>query len=387
MTPCSHRSVLNLVDQQKTTVRQKLDFETLGLSQRALRVLQEVKYEKPTPVQAGVIPLVFQGVDVVGQARTGTGKTAAFSLPLIDMLADEPADPRPRALILVPTRELAVQVQTEFSRLAAGTDLRIVAVYGGHRIRTQINALACGIDVVVGTPGRVIDHLLRGSLRLDNLQCVVLDEADRMLDIGFRPAIEKIMRRCPDERQTLLLSATMPTPIIELAKRYMHRPVRIDFSAKNLGVETIDQYYFQVHEDKKVDLLLELLRREDPRQCIVFCRTKIGTERLYRRLVKNGIKRIRSIHGDLTQPARDAVMKDFRAGTVQILVATDVVGRGIDVTRISHIINFDVPELCDDYVHRVGARAAWGVAAWHTPSSRHFKTRNSAISKSGSSDR
>ena len=225
-----------------------------------------------------------------------------------------------------------------------------------------MNQLAAGVDLVVGTPGRVIDHLMRRSLSLDQIECVVLDEADRMLDIGFRPAIERILRRCPTERQTLLLSATLPGPIIELARRYMDRPVRVNFSEDGLSAEAIEQFYFLVHEDKKLELLLRLLNREQPQQCIVFCRTKIGTERLYRRLLRAGLTSIRSIHGDLTQSTRDSVMKGFRDGSLQVLVATDVVGRGIDVTDISHIINYDVPELCDDYVHRVGRTGRMGRA-------------------------
>ncbi len=343
----------------KNVVRQRLDFSELGLSAETLAVLRQIKYEKPTPVQAGVIPLILQGLDVVGQARTGTGKTAAFSLPLIEVLREGTAT-NPRALILVPTRELAVQVHQEFARLAGGTHLSISAIYGGHRIQTQINALNRGVDVVVGTPGRVIDHLLRGTMRLDDLECVVLDEADRMLDIGFRPAIEKIMRRCPPDRQTLLFSATLPIAIVELAKRYMRNPKRIDFSRNQVAAETIDQYYFQVHEEKKTELLLELLKREQPQQCIIFCRTKIGTERLYRRLLKAGVSGLRAIHGDLTQSSRDSVMRDFRSKEIHLLVATDVVGRGIDVSGISHIINYDVPELCDDYVHRVGRTGRMG---------------------------
>jgi ATP-dependent RNA helicase DeaD len=326
-----------------------------------LGVLREVNYEKPTPVQAGMIPLVLQGKDVVGQARTGTGKTAAFGIPLIEMLADK-HDGKVHALALVPTRELAVQVQQEISKLARGTKLACAAIYGGHSVRAQISALQKGVDIVVGTPGRVIDHLQRGTLALNSLECVVLDEADRMLDIGFRPDIERILRRCPTQRRTLLLSATMPGPIIELAKRYMHRPVRVNFSSSQVAHDTIEQSYFMVRDGDKLPLLIQLLEREKPRQCIIFCRTKLGTQKLFLKLSRHGLASIRAIHGDLSQSQRDHVMRDFRAGKVQILVATDVVGRGIDVTHISHIINYDVPELCDDYVHRVGRTGRMGKA-------------------------
>ncbi len=326
-----------------------------------LGVLREVAYEKPTPVQAGMIPLVLQGKDVVGQARTGTGKTAAFAIPLIDKMANR-HDGTVRVLALVPTRELAVQVQQEVAKLARGTKLTCTAIYGGHSVRTQMDALNRGVDFVVGTPGRIIDHLQRKSLSLDGLECVVLDEADRMLDIGFRPDIERVLRLCPAERQTLLLSATMPAPIIALAKRYMHRPVRVNFSSSSLAHDTIEQSCFLVNDTEKLPLLIKLLEREQPRQCIIFCRTKLGTQRLFLKLSRHGLESVRAIHGDLSQPQRDSVMKDFRAGTLQILVATDVVGRGIDVTAISHIINYDVPSLCDDYVHRVGRTGRMGKA-------------------------
>lgn len=322
-------------------------------------VLREVDYAKPTPVQAGMIPLVLKGKDVVGQARTGTGKTAAFAIPLIDKWADK-CDGTVRGLVLVPTRELAVQVQQEVAKLSRNSKFSAAAIYGGHSIRTQIQTLKRGVDLVVGTPGRILDLLQRRALSFDALECVVLDEADRMLDIGFRPDIERVLRQCPSDRQTLLLSATMPGPIIALAKRYMHRPVRVNFSSRNVAHETIEQSYFLVNDTDKYRLLVSLLEREKPRQCIVFCRTKLGTQRLFLKLSRHGFPSIRAIHGDLSQPQRDAVMKEFRAGELQILVATDVVGRGIDVTHISHIINFDVPELCDDYVHRVGRTGRMG---------------------------
>ena len=239
--------------------------------------------------------------------------------------------------------------------------VKSVAVYGGKSIRWQINRLAEGADIVVGTPGRVIDHLNRGTLQVDKIEFVVLDEADRMLDIGFRPDIERILRRLPEERQTLLLSATLPGPILEISKRYMHQPKLINFSTNSLSAETIDQYYFTVRQDRKDQLLVSLLEREKPRQAIVFCRTKLGTERLYRKLLKTeNFADARAIHGDMSQPNRDKVMASFRTGATRILVATDVVGRGIDVSHVSHIINFDIPELSDDYVHRVGRTGRMG---------------------------
>lgn len=390
----------------KRKVKQKLCFEALGLSERRLKILESVGYEKPTPIQAGLIPLVLQGLDLIGQARTGTGKTAAFGIPIIELLEaqklqDQAGDNgkekktsrHPKAIVLVPTRELCLQVTQEIQRLSGaeveepGADpdhesngkkdrpakspgkgkrselqlVKSVAIYGGKSIRWQINRLREGADIVVGTPGRVIDHLQRATLQVDKIQFVVLDEADRMLDIGFRPDIERIFRRLPDERQSLLLSATLPPPIQEIAKRFMFQPKLINFSAQSVAADTIDQFYFTVREDQKDDLLISLLDRENPRQAIVFCRTRLGTQRLYRKLLKTqNYKEAKAIHGDMTQPNRDRVMASFRSGATRILVATDVVGRGIDVSHVSHIINFDIPELSDDYVHRVGRTGRMG---------------------------
>jgi len=335
---------------------------TLGptpLSPRTLAALADAGYLEPTPIQAGLIPRALEGVDLMGQARTGTGKTAAFAVPILEGLDADPRSRNPRALILTPTRELAVQVRDEFVKLAAGRNVAVVALYGGNPIRRQIDQLNRGADVIVGTPGRVLDHIGRHTLLLGDLRFVVLDEADRMLDIGFRPDIEKILRRCPEARQTLLLSATIPPPVMRLAKRYMRDPEMLDFSPDDSCVETIEQFYFTVDPDRKFELLVRLIRREDPRQAIIFCRTRRGTEKVFTRLAKK-FDRVASIHGDLPQRTRDRVMARFREGKIRYLAATDVVGRGIDVTSISHIINYDVPEFCDDYIHRVGRTGRMG---------------------------
>lgn len=324
-----------------------------------LKALEQAGYQEPTPIQAGLIPLALDEYDVVGQARTGTGKTAAFVIPILECLAPRNEIRDPQALILVPTRELAVQVRDEVTKLSYGQDVHSVALYGGKPIRGQIDKLRRGAQVVVGTPGRVLDHIGRGSLVLRDIWGAVLDEADRMLDIGFRPDIEKILRRCPRDRQTLLLSATVPPPIERLAQRYMVKPKKLNCSPKDLSVDTIEQFYFTVDQDRKFDLLVMLLEREEPQQAIIFCRTKRGTERVYTRLSK-ARKGVSCIHGDMQQRARDRVMARFREGKVQVLVATDVVGRGIDVSGISHIINFDTPQFCDDYVHRVGRTGRMG---------------------------
>jgi ATP-dependent RNA helicase DeaD len=324
-----------------------------------LAALARAAYLDPTPVQAGIIPKALTGEDVLGQARTGTGKTAAFAIPILERIRHGRKSGAPQALVLVPTRELAVQVRDEFEKLAHGRRVTCVPIYGGKPIKGQIAKLRQGADVVVGTPGRVLDHLGRNSLNLQSVQIVVLDEADRMLDIGFRPDIEKILRRCPKERQTLLLSATVAPPVERLARTYMRDPEVMDFSPKSKAVETIDQYYFTVDQERKFDLLVRLLERDKPEQAIVFCRTKRGTERIHRRLAKH-FQSTDMMHGDMVQGARDRVMKKFRAGDVRILVATDVVGRGIDVTSISHIINYDIPQSSDDYVHRVGRTGRMG---------------------------
>ncbi len=346
-------------EQQAITSSPDAKFTDFPLSETMLEALRKASYQQPTPIQAGVIPLALEGTDIVGQARTGTGKTAAFSIPIIERLERTGDHSKPQAVILVPTRELAVQVSDEIVKLSQGRRVRCVAVYGGKPIRQQIEKLQRGVHIVVGTPGRVLDHMSRRTLDLSGVRFAVLDEADRMLDIGFRPDIEKILRRCPTERQTLLLSATVPPPIERLAQRYMKDPVNLNFSPTDVSVDTIDQYYFTVEPQHKFDLLVHLLQREQPKQGIVFCRTKRGTEKIYQRLRKR-VKSVECMHGDMAQSARDRVMKKFRGGELQLLVATDVVGRGIDVTGISHIINYDIPQFCDDYVHRVGRTGRMG---------------------------
>jgi ATP-dependent RNA helicase DeaD len=334
-------------------------FDSLGLSDVMLDALGLAGYEYPTPIQAGLIPLALKEIDVVGQARTGTGKTASFAIPILEKLQLKSDIHHPQALIMVPTRELAVQVKDEVVKLSAGRRVHCVAVYGGKPIRQQIEKLRKGAQIIVGTPGRVLDHLARGTVDFSKLSFVVLDEADRMLDIGFRPDIERILKRCPQSRQTLLLSATVPPPIAKLAERYMRDPQTVNFSPKDIAVETIEQFYFTVDPQRKFDLLLRLLVREEPRQALIFCRTKRGTEKVFQRLSKK-LGDVACMHGDMNQSARDRVMADFRSGNVKILVATDVVGRGIDVTSISHIINYDIPAFCDDYVHRVGRTGRMG---------------------------
>jgi ATP-dependent RNA helicase DeaD len=341
------------------TAQSGAQFGDLGLSTKMMAALAKAEYLSPTPVQAGFIPRAMAGVDVLGQARTGTGKTAAFVIPILEQVQDRERGRGPQALILVPTRELAVQVKGEADKLAQGRKVNIAAIYGGKPIKSQIEKLRRGADIIIGTPGRVLDHLARGTLVLNDLRTLVLDEADRMLDIGFRPDIEKILRRSPQSRQTLLLSATVPPPVKKLAERYMRDPESLDFSPTDIAAETIEQFYFTVDPEKKFELLERLLQREQPRQAIIFCRTKRGTDKIEHRLSRK-FKETACIHGDLGQGARDRVMREFREGKVRYLVATDVVGRGIDVTGISHIINYDVPQFSDDYIHRVGRTGRMG---------------------------
>jgi ATP-dependent RNA helicase DeaD len=309
----------------------------------------------------------LQGYDVIGQARTGTGKTASFAIPILEQLDPLRENSKPQAIVLVPTRELAAQVHGEFVKLAEGCPTSVLEVAGGKHMEKQTKRLQQGVQVVVGTPGRVIDHIQRGTLSLSRIWCVVLDEADRMLDIGFRPDIERILRRCPEHRQTLLLSATLADEVKELANRYLFEPVHVDCSKKDMSVDTIEQRYLTVAPERKFETLIALLRREVPPQTIIFCRTKLGTAKLHNQLEKRLYQypelkhlQIGTIHGNMNQSQRDSVFRQLRDGSLQVLVATDVVGRGIDVSTISHIINYDLPDDCDDYVHRVGRTGRMG---------------------------
>ncbi|MFO0909945.1 MAG: DEAD/DEAH box helicase [Isosphaeraceae bacterium] len=332
-------------------------FASMGLSPLMLKALVRVRYFTPSPVQAAVIPEALDGNDVIGQAKTGTGKTAAFGIPLLEML--EAPGRGPQAIVLAPTRELVQQIVVELQKLAHGQDVSVCGIYGGEPIEKQLRALDRGVDIVVGTPGRVIDHIERRTLYLGDIFHVVLDEADRMLDIGFRPDIERILRRVPDPHQTLLLSATLSPEVRRLARKYMYNPIELNLSKDEPSVETIQQFYITVEHERKFDLLVELLQRERPRQCIVFTRTKRGAERLAEKLAHR-INGVSAIHGDLAQTVRNRVMRGFRDGSIPILVATDVVGRGIDVEGISHVINFDIPDDAENYVHRIGRTGRMG---------------------------
>ena len=315
-------------------------------------------YVSPTPIQEAVIPPIRAGQDVVGQAQTGTGKTAAFGIPLVEAL--NPDVREVQALVLVPTRELAMQVRGELARMGRFSRLRSVAIYGGQSMNRQLEALQKGAHIIVATPGRLMDHMGRGTVQLERLRFVVLDEADQMLDIGFADDIRRILRYTPSSRQTLLFCATMPDQIKRLVHRYMKEPAWILVGGDAAPVEEVEQIYFEVAERDRPAALEELLREPGRiTQALVFRRTKIGVDRLVANLQRRGYD-IQAIHGDMTQSQRDAVMGHFRAKHLRVLVATNVAARGLDIPAVSHVINYDVPSNVEEYVHRIGRTARMG---------------------------
>jgi ATP-dependent RNA helicase DeaD len=334
----------------------KTTFQQLGLGSEILRALNENGFEAPFPIQEAAIPFILKGMDVIGQAHTGTGKTAAFSLPLLTKIKyDGPV----QALILVPTRELAVQVTSEINRLAKYTGIRTVSVYGGQSINIQNDQLERGAQIIVATPGRLIDHIKHGSIQLDSVKYVVLDEADRMLDMGFIDDMKFILFYVNEDRQTCLFSATMPQEILRLAQEYMKDVEEIRLNKEELGLDTIDQSYLIVHEREKFKHLCYFIKSREKKQTIVFAATKQRTQRLASELRQEGFKAI-TIHGDLSQRQRDNAMYRFKRGSEDILVATDIAARGIDVPAVGHVINYDIPEDPLIYFHRIGRTARAG---------------------------
>jgi ATP-dependent RNA helicase DeaD len=326
-------------------------FADLGLTESTLLALQDVGYEKPSPIQEQAIPPMLEGRDVIGQAQTGSGKTAAFGLPILEHV--DPQVPEVQALVLTPTRELCIQVTQAIRTYGAHTGADVVAVFGGAPIRSQQAQLRAGGHIVVGTVGRVMDLAQRASLILHTCRFVVLDEADEMLDLGFLEDVERILNMTPNSRQTALFSATMPPPIRALADRYLYDPVHIKVKSANLTVDSVEQFALEVKPADKADRLVDVLSAERPEQAIVFVRTKIRTDQLYRKMRDRGLN-VRALHGDMTQGQRDGVMLSFKGGRVPILVATDVAARGLDISTVTHVINFDVPTSPDVYVHRIG---------------------------------
>jgi ATP-dependent RNA helicase DeaD len=331
-------------------------FAELGLSEQTLRALRDVGYEAPSPIQEQAIPSLLEGRDVVGQAQTGTGKTAAFGLPIIEYV--DPSEPEVQALVLTPTRELCIQVTQALRTYGAHSGIDVVAVFGGAPIRSQQGQLRAGGHVVVGTVGRVLDLIGRHSLVLHNCRFVVLDEADEMLDLGFLEDVERILSMTPSGRQTALFSATMPPPIRRLADGYLYDPVTVKVKAATLTIDTVAQFQLPVDARDKPEKLVEVLRAEAgtdgaDHQAIVFVRTKVRCDQLFRTLRDRGLN-VRALHGDMSQGARDGVMLAFKAGRVPILVATDVAARGLDISTVTHVVNYDVPTSPDIYVHRIG---------------------------------
>ena len=327
-----------------------MTFADLGLTDSTLGALAHLGYERPTPIQEQAIPPLLEGRDVIGQAQTGTGKTAAFGMPMVEYV--DPAAAEIQALVLTPTRELCIQVTQALRAYGERKGVEVVAVFGGAPIRNQATRLKEG-HVAVGTVGRVMDMIDRHHLFLDQARYVVLDEADEMLDLGFLEDVEAILRRAPMGRQTALFSATVPPEIRRLAEQFMHDPVEIKVRAATLTIDTVDQYYVEVPDREKPDALVKVLRDERPDQAIIFARTKIGVDRLARRLGDAGV-RVKALHGDMSQGQRDGVMLAFKGGREQLLVATDVAARGLDITGVSHVLNYDVPNSPDVYVHRIG---------------------------------
>ncbi len=329
-------------------------FDSLGLPELLHRGIREAGYTTPTPIQAQAIPSVLEGHDLIGCAQTGTGKTAAFVLPMLARLIDSPARHRHvRALVVTPTRELARQVENAVRTYGKHTSFRSLCVYGGTGMQSQARTLRRGVSIVVATPGRLLDHVRRGNLDLSHLEILVLDEADRMMDMGFLPDIRKIVQATPRERQTLLFSATMPEAIQQLSASIMREPLFIEVGERRKPAETVNQQVFMAPHERKLDLLIHILKTEDTDGVLVFSRTKARADRIYRKLTKMGFKAT-VLHSDRTQGQRQKALQEFKQGRMKVLVATDIAARGLDVEHISHVINFDTPEQPESYIHRIG---------------------------------
>lgn len=325
-------------------------FQSLGLSPLILETLNDLGYEEPSPIQAATIPLLLAGRDVMGQAQTGTGKTAAFTLPTVQQLNGNDLE----MLILTPTRELAIQVSEAVHRYGSKLGLKVLPIYGGQAYERQERRLKKGVNVVVGTPGRTLDLIKKRTLKLHNVRFMILDEADEMLKMGFIDDVEAILSATDKKnRQTLLFSATFSNPIRKLAKKYMNDPEEITIETKEKTNEDINQRYYMVNHRDKVEALARILEYEDSQNTLIFTRTRVGSSELAEKLAKHGLPAI-AIHGDLAQNERERILNRFRNGQLNILVATDVVGRGVDISDVSHVINFDLPQMPLEYVHRIG---------------------------------
>jgi superfamily II DNA/RNA helicase len=332
-------------------------FGGLTLSEQTARALDDMKYREPTEIQAKSIPLLLEGKDVVGQAQTGTGKTAAFGIPLVERI--DPSMLVVQALVLAPTRELASQISAEVGKIGRRRGVRVAAIYGGASMGAQLSELKRGAQVVVGTPGRILDHLKRGTLSFDSVSYLVLDEADRMLDMGFMPDVERILRRTPRSRQTAMFSATVPTVVRIISRRHMRDAVTVQVKPEERTVTSIEQIFYEVAERDKPEALRAVLEERTPERAMVFCRTQVAVDRLTRILRRDGIA-AEAIHGSMGQGQRERVIADFRRGAVSLLIATNLAARGLDIPEVSHVINYDIPEESESYVHRIGRTARMG---------------------------
>lgn len=326
-------------------------FSELGLDRTSMKSIEKMGFEEASPIQSQTIPLALEGKDIIGQAQTGTGKTAAFGIPLMENI--DINNENVQGIVIAPTRELAIQVSEELFKLGYGKRARVLAVYGGQDIDRQIRALKKKPHIIVGTPGRLLDHIKRKNIKLGGVHTVVLDEADEMLNMGFIEDIELILSTVPDERQTLLFSATMPDPIRKIAERFMQEPVLVRVKAKEMTVDRIEQYYLELKESEKFDTLARLFDIQTPDLAIVFGRTKRRVDELASALNIRGYM-AEGIHGDLSQAKRLSVLKKFKEGSIDVLVATDVAARGLDISGVTHVYNFDIPQDPESYVHRIG---------------------------------
>jgi len=326
-------------------------FISFGLSKEMLQTISNMGFEEPTPIQEKAIPVIMQGKDMIGQAQTGTGKTAAFGIPVVEKI--DRGMFSVQAIILTPTRELAIQVAEEMNKIGKLNRISAFPVYGGSSMERQIRMLQRGVHVVVGTPGRVIDHIERGTLKLNEVKIVILDEADEMLDMGFKDDITTILNNTPKQRQTLLFSATMPEAIVRISKQYMVSPEKITISTNILTAPKIDQIFYEVSESEKIDALARLIDAEDSDLFLVFCHTKREVDDVAASLKNRGYD-AETIHGDFNQSQREAVMKRFKGNMIDVLVATDVAARGLDISNISHVVNYSIPQNPDAYIHRIG---------------------------------
>jgi len=355
---------------------ESITFKDLQLSGNMQKGIEDIGFEEPTPIQSQAIPFIMEGRDVIGQAQTGTGKTAAFGIPALEMI--EPDVMRVQVLVLCPTRELANQVADELNKLSRYKDIKILPVYGGQSINRQIRALKKGVQIVIGTPGRILDHIERKTLNINNVSMVVLDEADEMLDMGFREDIEIILNNVPTTRQTILFSATMPRAIMKLTKRYQKDPQVVKTIHKKLTVPHVEQAYFEVKPHARPEVLCRLIDIYDAKSSLVFCNTKKGVDQLVETLKSRGYL-ADGLHGDMKQQQRERVMASFRKGDIETLVATDVAARGIDVENIELVFNYNVPQDEESYVHRIGrtGRAGrQGIAFTFVSGKEMYKLKN-----------